>query len=261
MGCGSSDYYRTQSIRATRLEVSRYFRNTRGLDAYMTFQTEYPYPTPSSQNRLTTPVNTAIMSNAFRKLREVQLNDTLITWYEFRIVAGCMPMLGQVEIGYNRMKTLEIPNNLSAALPQHPSIHILNFDSNEFSSWTEICDGLRPFPACVGPCVIIGKKKWLISVHIRLERLLLSSNRIERIEPMSNSETSPLRNLKHLALSSNALATWADLDGLVHWCPNLESLKLTENPLVQGKDPCTIKDSQHVRLSSRFSHHSTHKPQ
>ena len=77
----------------------------------------------------------------------------------------------------------------------------------------------------------------LTSVYIRLERLLLSANKIQRIEPTSNSETSPVRNLKHLALSSNGLADWADLDGLVQWCPNLESLKLTGNPLVEGNDP------------------------
>ncbi|KAK7694061.1 hypothetical protein QCA50_003637 [Cerrena zonata] len=170
-----------------------------------------------NQNRLIAAMNTAVMSNAFRKLREVQLNDTLISWYEFRTVAAFMPMLGYVEIGYNRLKTLEIPHTPSADLPQHPSIHTINFDSNELFSWTEICDSLRPLPA--------------------LERLLLSSNKIERIEPISNSDTSSLRNLKHLALSCNALANWADLDGLVHWCPNLESLKLTGNPVVEDTQP------------------------
>ena len=52
----------------------------------------------------------------------------------------------------------------------------------------------------------------LTSVNIRLERLLLSANKIQRIEPTSNSETSPVRNLKHLALSSNGLTDWADLE-------------------------------------------------
>ena len=90
------------------------------------------------------------MSNAFRKLRELQLNDTLINWHQFRIVSAYMPMLEYVEIGYNRMSTLEISSAQSIDLPQHSSIHTVNFDSNELSSWTEICDGLKPLPTCVG---------------------------------------------------------------------------------------------------------------
>ncbi|CAL1705710.1 unnamed protein product [Somion occarium] len=170
-----------------------------------------------NQNRMTLPRSAAIIADAFRQLRELQLNDTMTTWYELRVVIRYMPELQHVEVGYNRLRALEIPNQLSKDLFEHPNIRSINFDSNELHCWAEICEALRPITA--------------------LDRLLLSSNQVGRIEPIADATKSPVRNLNHLALSFNALAEWTDIDHLVHWCPHLESLKLTGNPLMEGTQP------------------------
>lgn len=68
---------------------------------------------------------------------------------------------------------------------------------------------------------------------IRLQKLVLSSNRLASI-PFPDKPTLQLVGIKHLALSSNYLESWHDIDALASWCPNLESLMLGGNPLAIG---------------------------
>lgn len=63
---------------------------------------------------------------------------------------------------------------------------------------------------------------------------MLSSNHFTAIDPIEDAASSSIRALKHLALASNFLATWTDIDRISHWCPELESLTLAGNPLVEG---------------------------
>ena len=84
----------------------------------------------------------------------------------------------------------------------------------------------------------------------RLQRLVLSSNHISAIAPIADTSSSSVRSLKHLALASNALRSWADIDHISDWCPELESLTLTENPLVEGDRPtshCAMPITDHRR--------------
>ena len=70
---------------------------------------------------------------------------------------------------------------------------------------------------------------------------MLTSNQISHIHSppkavLEQSETaSPLHDLKHLALAFNRLSTWADMDMLQRWVPQLESLTLAGNPLIDGE--------------------------
>lgn len=63
---------------------------------------------------------------------------------------------------------------------------------------------------------------------------MLTSNEFETI-PFPEPGQQQLDGLKHLSLSSNRLKSWADIDALAAWCPALETLSLTENPLFVGK--------------------------
>lgn len=75
-----------------------------------------------------------------------------------------------------------------------------------------------------------------------VDHLVLSLNSIEGIPPLSKSErgtdVSALEGLVHiksLALSSNNLRSWADVNALADYCPILEALHVTANPIIEGQ--------------------------
>ncbi|KAI6166847.1 hypothetical protein EDD17DRAFT_1541543 [Pisolithus thermaeus] len=147
---------------------------------------------------------------AFEHVVELQLNDTLITWAEFREVVCFMSALRVVELGYNRLTSLSAKSTKSV-----PLIHDLNFDINELSDWMSVASSLSEFVA--------------------LRRLVLSRNDIRIIPPLS-LESSPIRHVQNLALSANRLDNWQDLDRLSQWCPRLESLNMAGNPLTESNE-------------------------
>lgn len=76
---------------------------------------------------------------------------------------------------------------------------------------------------------------YAIDSYPRLQRLVLTSNTVESLGPVPIPSEPPLPRLKHLSLSFNKLRTWQDIDHISGWCPAIESLTLTGNPLVEGK--------------------------
>lgn len=185
-----------------------------------------------NQNRLILPSRSSPLSDAFKNLNELRLNATRTTWYEFRVVARWMPHLRTVELGYNNLESLSIPSTSeNHDLQDNTTVETLNLDTNRLSGWTAVCEALRPFTA--------------------LQRLVLSSNGLETVDTINDVSSSPIQSLKHLALSFNALKTWADIDRIARWCPELESLKFIGNPLVE--DPILGKNARQftiARLSS-----------
>lgn len=67
-----------------------------------------------------------------------------------------------------------------------------------------------------------------------LQRVIMSSNQIEGIPPPEINQQS-LHGLKHLSLSFNRLNAWSDVDALSIWCPDLQTLTLSANPLLIGE--------------------------
>jgi Leucine-rich repeat (LRR) protein len=65
---------------------------------------------------------------------------------------------------------------------------------------------------------------------------------VESITPIVDQQ-SALPGLKHLSLSSNLLISWASIDELSRWCPNLETLSLNGNPLVEGTESAIAIDA------------------
>ncbi|OCH92105.1 RNI-like protein [Obba rivulosa] len=173
-----------------------------------------------NQNRLSRLEDTDLARLAFKGLKELQLNATLTTWEDSQYIVGCMPELRILEMGYNRLSDLPSLEN-SHNIPLNTSLEELNLDSNHISCWAKLCHGLRSLTA--------------------LERLVLTSNGIEEITPPTSPQDT-LNNLKHLALSFNRLASWRHIDALPLWCPQLQSLNLVGNSLVE--DPDT---SRHAR--------------
>jgi Leucine-rich repeat (LRR) protein len=75
----------------------------------------------------------------------------------------------------------------------------------------------------------------------RLEHLNLASNVLSHISPplaRSTSASLPvtmLTNLQRLNVVGNNLSAWADIDAIAGWCPRLQALSITENPLTCGR--------------------------
>lgn len=160
-----------------------------------------------NQNRFL-PLGSGLLATAFEHVAELQLNDTLITWAEFREVVCFMSALRVAELGYNRLTSLS-PKSPKPA----PPIHDLNFDINELNDWASVVPSLSEFVA--------------------LRRLVLSRNGICTIPPLGQ-ECSPLQSVRSLALSENRLNDWQDIDRLAQWYPRLESLNLAGNPLTEN---------------------------
>ncbi|KAG2077874.1 hypothetical protein BDR04DRAFT_431142 [Suillus decipiens] len=180
----------------------------------------------NSRNRLTPP-SSHLPASAWLRLSELQLNGTWTSWEEFTSIAMLMPQLRIVELGYNELTSLSYAN-ISAVLDR---IEIINLDSNKLEDWRHIVEALKPCTSYV-QCL----RGYPTSLrHHRLQRLILSSNSIERIPPRESCP-SHLQGLEALSLSSNNLHNLRDIDHLYEWCPHLEVLSLAKNPLSEVND-------------------------
>ena len=67
-----------------------------------------------------------------------------------------------------------------------------------------------------------------------MERLVLSENSIEHI-PFPSNSTNALQQLNYLALTSNNVQSWSDIDALASWFPRLQTLNINSTPIVKGR--------------------------
>ncbi|KIK58192.1 hypothetical protein GYMLUDRAFT_1006380 [Collybiopsis luxurians FD-317 M1] len=157
------------------------------------------------------PLGVSKMSSAFLNLTDLQLNGTFISWQALHQVTSFMPNLLSVELGHNGLCFLEPGNpNIGA----DSLISSINLEGNQCREWTRICQSMN--------------------LYKNLERLILTSNEIDRIPPPTHNDSPSLNALKHLSLNLNNLNSWNDLDALSLWCPSLISLTLSGNPLVES---------------------------
>ena len=67
--------------------------------------------------------------------------------------------------------------------------------------------------------------------YIRLDRLILTANRFQRI-PHAPSRQASLPAIRHLGLQDNLISEWRDIDSLNVWLPNLKTLSMNGNPIL-----------------------------
>lgn len=82
-----------------------------------------------------------------------------------------------------------------------------------------------------------------ISSLCSLQRVILSSNRVEQIDALGKNTA--LTQVTHLSLGSNVLKNWECIDSLHPWFPGLESLNLSGNPLVEGINTLSNLDREY----------------
>jgi hypothetical protein len=92
-----------------------------------------------------------------------------------------------------------------------------------------------------------------IPVKVSVDHLVLSLNAIESIPPLPKSDkgtdasaSGGLAHIKSLTLSSNNLRSWADINALADHCPMLETLSITNNPIIEGQSRPRMSYSQAV---------------
>lgn len=86
------------------------------------------------------PLDYELSILVFSRLCELQLNNTLISWVEFRDVARFMTSLRSVELGHNYLESLSARS--SSAVPELLS---LNFEDNLLEDWVKTTNSLRNF--------------------------------------------------------------------------------------------------------------------
>ncbi|KAF5373677.1 hypothetical protein D9758_000875 [Tetrapyrgos nigripes] len=164
-----------------------------------------------NRNRLQIPSNFGNMPTAFPNVTTLELNGTLTTWPELQFIISFMPKLIVVEMGHNKISQLTLAEGPTAS---ESLINTLNLESNNISDWIELTRALGQY-------------------H-HLERLILSSNNIEKIT-IPDEGLPLLYGLKYLSLSFNQLRLWEDVDTLSLWCPSLSSVSLNGNPVSDSK--------------------------
>lgn len=97
-----------------------------------------------SNNRLRPPSDWKLVTDAFSRLTELQLNGTLMDWQSVMNVITLMPRLNQLESGYNRLRAL------TSLTSKHPVLTVttINLDCNQLSCWAEVLQALSPFQKC-----------------------------------------------------------------------------------------------------------------
>ncbi|KIY65490.1 hypothetical protein CYLTODRAFT_400351 [Cylindrobasidium torrendii FP15055 ss-10] len=167
-------------------------------------------------NRLQPCRNPSAMMTSFEHLKELHLNETLISWTQAQTVICLLPRLEVIELGYNRMDHLidkgdPITADRSGVTGSFNSLQSLNLDANELCNWEDIISSLQRYK--------------------QLSRLILNSNTLQTIPfPTSALQFRPAINF--LSLSSNQLNSWTVLDALADWFPMLEILHIHENPFI-----------------------------
>ncbi|KLO19152.1 RNI-like protein [Schizopora paradoxa] len=163
----------------------------------------------------------ATFTSSFANLRELRINQTLISWPEVITLVSAMSNLRYLEIGYNRLRQLQgssvVKNNNTQSVSGATNLQTVNFDGNELEEWNDAAMSLTIFPS--------------------VERVILTANPIRTIAPPRT--TPPVdfsENVKHIGLQDTLVTQWRDLDALAVWFPKLQTLHLSGTPIAQEKN-------------------------
>ncbi|TIC19285.1 L domain-like protein [Wallemia mellicola] len=137
------------------------------------------------------------------QLKSMKLNNTLIKYQQITQMHHSLSSLEELELAYNNITSLPASYTLG-------NLQILSLAHNNINEWNEIEGILINLP--------------------NLQTLKLNHNKIGRISyPTSNTANS---RLKTLILSHNGIDNWKSIDALSLRFTQLESLSLTDCPLM-----------------------------
>lgn len=177
----------------------------------------------------------------------------MLSWSNLTLLLSRMPELHYLELGYNRLRflgTAHLSQTLSLS-----KLEVLNLDGNELEDWLDVMTSVAPFPRSAYLTYVPVQFPDGFYIVVRLGRIILTSNNILAIPLPQKPNIN--RILRHIGLSSNRLERWCDIDALCAWFPDLQTLSISGNPLVDGVwTPLTP-----VPASADFPHASSCRPQ
>ncbi|KAK4451682.1 HotDog domain-containing protein [Podospora aff. communis PSN243] len=150
--------------------------------------------------------------SVFKNIRELAIDETLMSWPEICHVASKFPTLYSLFSSANQLSSLSL-------IPTAPLISTLVSVHMEFNEFTSIAD--------IAP----------LSAITSLRNIHLKGNHIASINSAS-SPTAPVftKNLAYLDVSYNQISSWSFIDALPASFPGLTSLRFAHNPVYDNPD-------------------------
>ncbi|BGP47733.1 hypothetical protein JCM10450v2_003598 [Rhodotorula kratochvilovae] len=194
-------------------------------------------------------IDTPTALPGFERLRRLEINNTLMTWTEVRLISPSLPNLEELQFGYNRLSSLRASPTPSTSMRERrailPKLNRLNLEANELSDWANLVEELSCLP----------NLKELVLADNRLASLDLPASFSPARSPDDPAASPSLPLLRHLSLSENCLSAWStSIDALAASAtstfPSLSSLRLAGNPLLEpDRSAHTDATSPDVRLN------------
>lgn len=154
---------------------------------------------------------------AFGSVKELALDETLLSWDGICHVSNCFPSLATLHASTNQLSRLS-PFGVTTATETLTTLYL------EFNDFTALCD-----LAC-------------LSQLTSLKNLHLKGNNISTITADTSQDTPVFSHtLTHLDISYNKIGSWSFVDALPDSFPGLNSLRLAHNPVYE--DPGFDKSS------------------
>ncbi|KAI9711620.1 MAG: hypothetical protein M1812_007143 [Candelaria pacifica] len=152
-------------------------------------------------------VQNGMPGGTFDRIKELSLNETLLTWEEIDLVASLFPSLATLSLSSNeltRLATHQIPS----------SITTMNLERNGFTS----ISALLPLASLPNLQHLYLRHNYIASIHDNKDKI-------------RNADVGFPRSLLHIDLSYNAVQSWEFIDGLQDAFPGLAALIIGHNPL------------------------------
>ncbi|KAK2027107.1 CAP-Gly domain-containing protein [Colletotrichum zoysiae] len=154
-------------------------------------------------------------TSAFAKVKDLELEETLLDWGALCGIARKFPSLSTLSCSLNQLPVL--PPVSFGVLAN--TLTTLTLEFNEFTSFADVAS---------------------LSSLTSLRNLHLKGNSISTIAPPSTPTPVFPPSLQYLDISYNAVTTWSFIDALPISFPGLTALRLAHNPVYDRPDPNAI---------------------
>lgn len=154
--------------------------------------------------------------DAFRSVKELALDETLLSWDGICRISNCFPSLATLHASTNQLSRL---SPFGAAMATE-TLTTLYLEFNDFTALSDL--------ACLAQLT-------------SLKNLHLKGNNISTVTEASQETPVFSHTLTHLDISYNKIGSWSFVDALPDSFPGLNSLRLAHNPVYE--DPGFEKSS------------------
>ncbi|KAF5669227.1 PAC2-like protein [Fusarium heterosporum] len=170
-------------------------------------------------------------SDSIKKVKELSLEETLMTWEEVCHIATKCPSLAALDAGSNQFSSLPSISygNLSSTLTS------INLEINEFTSFVDFST---------------------LTALTSLRNIHLKGNNISAIAPEGTEGPIFSETVQYLDVSYNNIQSWTFVDQLPKHFPGLVGLRIGHNPFYDAADDdakATSSEESHMFVVARLA--------